>query len=137
MRPLRQDGTLTRAWSPVSAAKPGRSWKTGNTPRKSPPRRSSPASKRPHRSIERSCAPRGSKVHPRPLRYHHQLWNALRPKTLRGVHTTLVYVTPQLGYSLTPHIRLDKAFNYFAALSRWAGPGPLFPDVYIYLDAEL
>jgi hypothetical protein len=52
------------------------------------------------------------------LRYHHQLWNELRPKTLRGVHTTLVYVTPQLGFSLTPHIRLDKAFNYFAALSR-------------------
>jgi hypothetical protein len=27
---------------------------------------------------------------------------------LRGVHTTLVYVTPQLGYSLTSHIRLPQ-----------------------------
>ena len=53
----------------------------------------------------------GIGLNARHLRYHHQLWNELRPKTLRGVHTTLVYVTPPLGFSLTPHIRLDKAFN--------------------------
>ena len=79
----------------------------------------------------------GIGINARHLRYHHQLWNELRPKTLRGVHTTLVYVTPQLGYSLTPHIRLDKAFNYFAALSRWAGPVQLFPANYLYPDAQL
>jgi hypothetical protein len=79
----------------------------------------------------------GIGLNARHLRYHHQLWNDLRPKTLRGVHTTLVYVTPQLGFSLTPHIRLDKAFNYFAALSRWAGPAQLFPANYLYPDAEL
>jgi hypothetical protein len=50
----------------------------------------------------------GFGLNARHLRYHHQLWNDLRPKTLRGMHTTLVYVTPQLGFSLTPHIRLDS-----------------------------
>jgi hypothetical protein len=67
----------------------------------------------------------GIGLNARHLRYHHQLWNELRPKTLRGVHTTLVYVTPQLGFSLTPHIRLDKAFNYFAALymASWHSSG--------------
>ena len=79
----------------------------------------------------------GIGINARHLRYHYQLWNDLHPKTLRGVHTALVYLTPQLGYSLTPHIRLDKAFNYFAALSRWAGPAQLFPAVYLYPDAEL
>jgi hypothetical protein len=39
----------------------------------------------------------GIGLNARHLRHHHQLWNELRPKTLRGVHTTLVYVTPQLG----------------------------------------
>ena len=71
------------------------------------------------------------------MRYHYQLWQDLRPKTLCGVHTTLVYVTPQLGFSLGPHIRLDKAFNYFAAISRWAGPVQLFPANYLYPDAQL
>ena len=73
----------------------------------------------------------------RHLRYHHQLWNELRPKTLRGMHTTLVYVTPQLGYSLTSHIKVDEGFNYFAALARWAGPVQLFPANYLYPDARL
>lgn len=79
----------------------------------------------------------GIAINARHLRYHHQLWNELRPKTLRGVHTTLVFVTPQLGYSLAPHIKLDKAFHYFAALSRWAGPAQLFPAKYLYPDAAL
>jgi hypothetical protein len=50
----------------------------------------------------------GVGINAKHLRYHHQLWNELRPKTLRGVHTTLAYVTPQLGYSLTSHIRLAQ-----------------------------
>lgn len=79
----------------------------------------------------------GVAINARHLRYHHQLWNELQPKTLRGVHTTMVYVTPQLGYSLTPHIMLDKAFSYFAALSRWAGPVQLFPAAYLYPDSKL
>jgi len=79
----------------------------------------------------------GIAINARHLRYHHQLWNELRPKTLRGVHTTLVFVTPQLGFSLAPHIRLEKAFHYFASLSRWAGPVQLFPSNYLYPDAAL
>lgn len=79
----------------------------------------------------------GIALNARHLRYHYQLWNELQPKTLRGVHTTLVYVTPQLGYSLTPHIKVDKAFSYFAALSRWAGPAQVFPAAYLYPDAKL
>jgi hypothetical protein len=61
----------------------------------------------------------------------------LKPKTLRGVQTTLVYVTPQLGYSLTPHIKLDSAFHYFGVLARGAGPAQLFPARYIYPAARL
>jgi hypothetical protein len=143
---LRPSDTPTSAWSPVSAAKPGRSWQTGNTPRRFAPYSSFPASKRsPPDHSTLLCSPwvqspsqaAGIGLNARHLRYHHQFWNDLRPKTLRGVHTTLVCVTPQLGFSLTPHIRLDKAFNYFAALSRWAGPVQLFPANYLYPDAEL
>ncbi|ODU25330.1 MAG: hypothetical protein ABS95_00220 [Verrucomicrobia bacterium SCN 57-15] len=76
-------------------------------------------------------------INARHLRYHHDLWNELQPKTLRGVHATMVYVTPQLGFSLTPHIKMDKAFHYFAALSRWAGPAQLFPAAYLYPDSKL
>lgn len=76
-------------------------------------------------------------INARHLRYHHDLWNELQPKTLRGVHTTMVYVTPQLGFSLAPHIKLDDAFGYFAALSRWAGPVQLFPAAYLYPDSKL
>ncbi len=79
----------------------------------------------------------GVAINGRHLRYHQDLWNELQPKTLRGVHTTIVYVTPQLGYSLTPHIKLNNAFSYFAALSRWAGPVQLFPAAYLYPDSKL
>ena len=79
----------------------------------------------------------GLGINARHLRYHHQLWRDLRPKTLRGVSTTLVFVTPQLGFSLTPHIRLHKVFDYFGALSRAAGPIQLFPAGYLYPDARL
>jgi hypothetical protein len=79
----------------------------------------------------------GLGINARHLRYHYQLWNDLQPKTLRGVFTTLVYVTPQLGYSLTPHIKLDRVFRYFGALSRFAGPAQLFQAAYLYPDAKL
>jgi hypothetical protein len=71
------------------------------------------------------------------LRYHYELWNDLKPQTLRGLHTTLVFVTPQIGFSLTPHIQLQKAFRFLASLSRFAGPAQLFPAKYIYPDAKL
>ena len=76
-------------------------------------------------------------VNARLLRYHSQLWNELRPKTLRGVFTTLVYVTPQIGFSLMPHIQLDPVFLYFAALSRAAGPCQMMPAAYLYPDARI
>lgn len=76
-------------------------------------------------------------INARHLRYHHQLWSDLKPKTLRGVQTTLVYVTPQIGFSLTPHIKLDKVFHSLAALSRSAGPAQLFPADFLYPDANL
>src|SRR6185295_5078602 len=76
-------------------------------------------------------------INARHLRYHHQLWQDLKPQTLRGVQTTLVYVTPQIGFGLTPHIKLDKVFHYFAALSRSAGPAQLFPAEFLYPDADL
>ena len=76
-------------------------------------------------------------INARHLRYHHELWNDLRPKTLRGVFTSLVYVTPQLSLSLAPHIDLSKMFLTFAALGRAAGPCQLFPASYLYPDARL
>ena len=79
----------------------------------------------------------GVRLNARLLRYHHDLWQDLKPKVLRGVHTTLVYVSPQIGFSLTPHIQLQKAFHYFAALSRACGPAQLFPARYLYPDAQL
>jgi len=79
----------------------------------------------------------GLGLNARHLCYHYQLWNDLQPKISRGVCTTLVYVTPQLGFSLTPHIKLDRVFRYFGALSRFAGPAQLFPAAYLYPDAKL
>ena len=79
----------------------------------------------------------GMCLNARHLRYHHQLWNDLQPRALRGLHTTLVFVTPQVGFSLTPHIQLRKAFRFFAALSRAAGPVQLFPARYLYPEARL
>ena len=79
----------------------------------------------------------GLGINARHLRYHYQLWQDIRPKTLRGVFTTLVYVTPQLGFSLTPHIQLNQIFDTFGALARAAGPAQLFPASYLYPDARL
>jgi len=76
-------------------------------------------------------------INARHLRYHHQLWRDLRPKVLRGVHTTLVWVTPQIGYALTPHVQLEKSFLYLGALARGLSPTQLFPARYLYPDANL
>lgn len=87
--------------------------------------------------FQSSAQASGMLLNSRHLRYHHQLWHDLKPKTLRGLHTTLVFVTPQIGYSLTPHIRLQRAFWYLSALARSAGPAQLFPTQYLYPDANL
>jgi hypothetical protein len=79
----------------------------------------------------------GIGINARHLRYHHDLWHELKPKTLRGLGTTLVFVSPQIGFSLEPHIKLDKAFCYVAALARAYGPAQLFPANYLYPDAQL
>jgi hypothetical protein len=79
----------------------------------------------------------GMCLNARHLRYHHQLWNDLQPQKLRGLHTTLVFVTPQIGFSLTPHIQLRKAFRFLTSLSRFAGPAQLFPAKYIFPGAKL
>jgi hypothetical protein len=79
----------------------------------------------------------GIGINGRHLRYHHSLWHELKPKTIRGLHTTLVFVTPQIGFSLTPHIKLDQAFHYIAALARAYTPAQLFPARYLFPDANL
>jgi hypothetical protein len=79
----------------------------------------------------------GLGINARHLRYHHQLWQELQPKTLRGVLTSLVYVTPQLSLSLAPHIDLSSVFMVYAALARASGPCQLFPASYLYPDARL
>ncbi len=80
---------------------------------------------------------RGMAINARLLRYNHDLWHAIKPRVLQGVHTTIVFVTPQVGPSLTPHVTLDKAFNYLSALARSHGPAQLFPAEYLYPDARL
>jgi len=79
----------------------------------------------------------GIGINARHLRYHHSLWDELKPKTLRGLHTTLVFVSPQIGFSLEPHIKLDKAFCYLAAQARAYMPAQLFPARYLFPDARL
>ncbi len=79
----------------------------------------------------------GMALNARHLRYHHDLWQDIKPQVLRGLHTTLVYVTPQIGFALTPHIQLGKAFWYLSSLSRHCGPVQLFPAKYLYPVANL
>ena len=79
----------------------------------------------------------GMALNARHLRYHYDLWQDIKPQVLRGLHTTLVYVTPQIGFALTPHIQLQRAFRYLASLSRFCGPAQLFPAKYIYPVANL
>ena len=61
---------------------------------------------------------RGLGLNARHLRYHYALWQEMKPKIVRGLHTTLLLATPQLGYSLTPHIQLTKAATVFLRASR-------------------
>ena len=71
----------------------------------------------------------------RHLRYHHQLWQDIKPKALQGVNTTLILGLPQIGFSLAPHIQLEKVFLFLGSLARGLGPVQLFPARYIYPDA--
>jgi hypothetical protein len=76
-------------------------------------------------------------INARHVRYNYDLWQQLKPKTLRGVHTTLVLVMPQIGHALTPHIQLEKTFLYFASLARGLCAVQLFPAKYLFPDANL
>ena len=61
------------------------------------------------------------------MRYHHSLWQELKPKVLQGVQTTLVLALPQIGFALAPHIQLEKVFLFLGSLARGMGPVQLFP----------
>jgi hypothetical protein len=76
-------------------------------------------------------------INARHLRNHYHLWQDLKPKVLQGVTTTMVLAMPQIGYALTPHIQMEKAFLFFGALGRALGPVQLFPAKYLYPDADL
>jgi hypothetical protein len=76
-------------------------------------------------------------INARHLRYHYQLWQDIRPTVLQGVHTTLILGLPQIGFALTPHIQLEKAFLFLGSLGRGLCPVQLFPARYIYPDAQL
>ena len=79
----------------------------------------------------------GLGLNARHLRYHHQLWQDIKPKALQGVHTTLILGLPQIGFSLAPHIQLEKVFLFLGSLARGLGPVQLFPARYLYPDAQL
>ena len=68
----------------------------------------------------------------RHLRYHHDLWQTLRPRVLQGVQTTLVLAMPQTGFCLTPHVQMEKVFLYLGSLARGLMPAQLFPARYLY-----
>lgn len=76
-------------------------------------------------------------INARHARYNYQLWQELKPKVLRGVHTTLVLAMPQIGYALAPHIQLEKSFLYHGALARGLCAAQLFPARYLFPDAHL
>ena len=79
----------------------------------------------------------GRGINARHVRYHHSLWQELKPKVLQGVHTTLVLALPQIGFALAPHIQLEKVFLFLGSLARGLGPVQLFPARYLYPDAHL
>jgi hypothetical protein len=79
----------------------------------------------------------GLGINARHVRYHHSLWQELKPKVLQGVHTTLVLALPQIGFALAPHIQLEKVFLFLGSLARGLGPAQLFPARYLYPDAPL
>ncbi len=76
-------------------------------------------------------------INGRHLRYHHQLWQDLKPKVLQGVNTTLVLALPQIGYTLTPHIQTAKSFMFLGSLARGLMPAQLFPGKYLYPGTPL
>ena len=76
-------------------------------------------------------------INARHLRYHHQLWQDLKPKVLQGVNTTLILGLPQIGFALAPHIQLEHVFLFLGSLARGLCPAQLFPARYIYPDAQL
>ena len=76
-------------------------------------------------------------INARHLRYHHQLWQDLKPKVLQGVNTTLILGLPQIGFALAPHIQLEHVFLFLGSLARGLCPVQLFPARYIYPDAHL
>ena len=76
-------------------------------------------------------------INARHLRYHHHLWQDLKPKALQGVNTTLILGLPQIGFSLAPHIQLEKVFLFLGSLARGLSPAQMFPARYIYPDAQL
>ena len=79
----------------------------------------------------------GLGINARHVRYHHSLWQELKPKVLQGVQTTLVLALPQIGFALAPHIQLEKVFLFLGSLARGLGPAQLFPARYLYPDASL
>ena len=79
----------------------------------------------------------GLGINARHIRHNHELWQTLKPKVLRGVHTTLVLAMPQIGYALTPHIQLEKSFLFHGALGRGGCAAQLFPAHYLFPDANL
>jgi hypothetical protein len=76
-------------------------------------------------------------INARHLRYHHELWQDLKPKILQGVNTTLILALPQIGFALAPHIQLENGFLFLGSLARGLCPAQLFPARYIYPDAHL
>jgi hypothetical protein len=87
--------------------------------------------------FENTSPAAGLGINARHIRHHHDLWQQLKPKTLRGVHTTLVLAMPQIGYALAPHIQLEKSFLNFGALGRGMCAAQLFPARYLFPDACL
>ena len=79
----------------------------------------------------------GMGINARHVRYHHSLWQELKPKVLQGVNTTLVIALPQIGFALTPHIQLEKVFLFLGSLGRGLCAAQLFPARYLYPDAQL
>jgi hypothetical protein len=79
----------------------------------------------------------GFGINARHVRYHHSLWQELKPKVLQGVHTTLVLALPQTGFALAPHIQLEKVSLFLGSMARGLGTVQLFPARYLYPDAHL
>jgi hypothetical protein len=71
------------------------------------------------------------------VRYHYELWQDLKPQVLQGVVTTLILGLPQIGFTLTPHIQLEKSFLFLASLAPELCPVQLFPAKYLYPQTKL